>query len=262
MAVSIDKSEGTRFVRYSSEDSPEDVERFVAEHDLVVDWHRAFVSSAGILQGRRVELFRLPILSWFMAGDLSDGFAQSSVLRPIQQELEGDGFFRVLVADLDAGHDIQQVTFESSSPEKSPHYSFLIARLGVPTRREAAAGGLAVESLLARRRQRMETLENEALRVGFLLRCACDPLARGDSPAGRRAMAIVAARVGGPRCRRTMVQPGESEFADQGMAEPIVLVLHQALRRLVARLTLDLRYRYEDAAAIIDDALAGLVSTG
>ena len=258
MAVSVDKSEGTRFVRYSSDDSREAVEKFVAEHDLVVDWPRAFASSTGVLEGRRIELIRLPIVPWFVAGGLPDGFATSSLLRPLEHDLEGDGFFRVLVDDLEAGHDIQSVTFANSSPERLPYYSFFIARLGVPTLRQATAGGLAVESLLARRRQRMENTANEGQRVAFLLERACEPIVSFASPLGRRALAVLADQLGGPRSGRASSRQPESESVSQDPSDALA-VLKSAVRVQVAGLTLDLRYRYQEAAAIVDDALSRLV---
>src|SRR4051812_1485868 len=105
MPVSLDESEGRLFVRYTSDDARDAVDAFIAEHGLVVDWSRAVRSSTGTINGRRLELYRLPVTAT-VVGSLPPDFSPSSFLAPLRDELEGDGFVRALRSDLEAGHEI------------------------------------------------------------------------------------------------------------------------------------------------------------
>lgn len=61
--IQVDTDErGMPFVRYRGEAPIEDVKVFVAENRLSVDWSKAFVSSTGVLNGRPVRFWRLPII--------------------------------------------------------------------------------------------------------------------------------------------------------------------------------------------------------
>lgn len=61
-SVRIEEDEtGKPFVRYSSEVPQEAVRRFVAETGMRADWPKAFMSSTGVVNGRRIEQWRLPL---------------------------------------------------------------------------------------------------------------------------------------------------------------------------------------------------------
>lgn len=61
-SVRIEEDEiGKPFLRYSSEVPLETVQLFVAETGLRVDWPKAFRSSTGVLNGRRIDQWRLPL---------------------------------------------------------------------------------------------------------------------------------------------------------------------------------------------------------
>jgi hypothetical protein len=257
MAVHIDESEGRLFVRYTSLDSREAVEDFVAKHGLLVDWSRVLTSSTGTINGRRVEQYRLPI-STGVLGNLPAEFSAASFLIPLRQELEGDGFFRALRSDLEAGHEIQRVTFKTETGGKRARYEFVLSRLGALTTHEVPAGELPVENLLMRRRQRLAGAGDEALRVAFHLHRVGLLFRAFGSSSFRSALRALAAEVGGPR---SIGRSSGDEPANQPALEALQLLLESKLRELVAGLTLDLTYRYDEAAAIVDDALAQLIST-
>jgi hypothetical protein len=68
-------------------------------------------SSTGTINGLWIEQYRLPI-STAVVGNLPSDFSTSSFLGPLREELEGDGFFRALRSGLEAGHEIQGVSFK------------------------------------------------------------------------------------------------------------------------------------------------------
>lgn len=61
-SVRLEEDEiGKPFVRYSSEVPLEAVQQFVAETGLRADWPKAFMSSTGVVNGRRIDQWRLPL---------------------------------------------------------------------------------------------------------------------------------------------------------------------------------------------------------
>ena len=258
MAIYIDDSEGRFFVRFTSDDSRQAIEQFVAEHGLSVDWSNIIMGSTGTLNGRRFEMFRLPIVTGPVAGALPTTFASSSILLALQHELEGDGYFRVLRSDLEAGSDIQRVTFQPGPTEEDSNYVFLLSRVGTLTSHGVPAGGLAVENLLARRRQRLATTTDEVLRVAFLLGRACESFGSFGNTIRVAALKRLAASVGGPRTTETLKRQSETTLVDTA-AQALLQVLEGRLRELIAGLVLDLKYRYDEAASIADAALATMI---
>jgi hypothetical protein len=111
MAIYIDESEGRLFVRYTSDDPRQAVEDFDAQQGLLVDWSKVVTSSTGTINGLWIEQYRLPI-STAVVGKVPSDFSTSSFLGPLREELEGNGFFRALRSDLEAGHEIQGVSFK------------------------------------------------------------------------------------------------------------------------------------------------------
>ncbi len=247
MAPFIDESEGNRFVRYTSDDSKESVEQFVKANRLEVDWSHLLLSSTGTINGRRVEQYRLPII-------------ESTFVLSLRQELQGDGFYRVLQSDLEAGHDIHGVGFESTSPQQHARYTFVLARLGIVTTREVPVGGLAVENLLWLRRQRLKTLADEANRLAFHLRQAGTPFEFFGDATRSLAIAMLCSVFGRARTVRASQGVVQQDTANQAVAHTMMVTLATALRTYVSKLTADLLYSFDEAIAIAEDALINLTS--
>lgn len=53
---------GKPIVRFSHHDRPS-IDKFIAENNLLPDWPKAFMSSSGTLNGRRIEFWRVPVTS-------------------------------------------------------------------------------------------------------------------------------------------------------------------------------------------------------
>jgi hypothetical protein len=212
------------------------------------------------MNGRRIDQFRLPIVT-ALAGTLPSDFHPSSFLERLRDELEGDGFLRALRADLAAGHEIQRVTFQRATAERDAQYVFLLSRLGTLTTHEVGAGSLAVDNLLTRRRQRLASIADETLRAAFQLDRACRLFSSWGTTPRTVALKALAAEVGGPHST-PMANVFSDEPTNSRLSESVQLALQSKVRELVTNLTLDLRYRYDEAATIIDDALATLIIAG
>ena len=222
------------------------------------------MSSTGTINGRPVALYRLPIVedgSQDTEDTSARTFQTTSFVAALQKEIEGDGFFQVLKSDLEAGHEIQRVMLETAGLE-SPRYIFLLARQGVTTTREVPAGGLAIENLLLRRRQRLFSLTDESRRAALHLDRACQPFAVFGRPTMMVTLRTLATRFGGQRGSQATSDPLEEELAIQGASEALLQVLETAVRTLVAHLCLDLEYNFDQARTIADRALATIIGTG
>ena len=67
---------GKPIVRFAHHDRPS-IDQFIAENNLRADWSKAFMSSSGTLNGRRIEFWRVPVGS--RAGD--SGAIQRAISR-------------------------------------------------------------------------------------------------------------------------------------------------------------------------------------
>ncbi len=262
MAIYIDDSEGKRFVRYTSLDSKESVEEYVADSGLVVDWSKVLLSSTGVINGRPIEMYRLPIIDGSPSGTLSADFPSWSLLVSLARELQGDGFTRALHSYLEVGHKIMRVTIEPATDLQPVQYVFLLYRQETFTFHRVPAGQLPVEKLLSRRGQRLASEGDESLRVEFLLKRSGEPFAVWGSATSQMALRLLAKSIGGPRCQGAEGSPLDEESIIQAPLQAMLAVLQSEVRQILSDLVLGLNYRLEEAGSILDTALAAMIKSG
>lgn len=90
MTISIEQSEGKRFIRYTSDDSKDALLAFIAENGISADQSTAFVSSTSTVEGRTIEQMQLPIESIHLVRSVTETLPTSD-LRTVPLSSIGGG---------------------------------------------------------------------------------------------------------------------------------------------------------------------------
>lgn len=181
-------------------------------------------------------------------------------LRELKARLDGDAFVRLLKANLASGHQIQKVSFLPAEPGKPERYRFLLARLGTLSDVDVPAGSEAIERLLAERRLKLASEEEEVQRSALRFRRSLAAWRKAKSYEELRAAVARFSRRAGALASLAESQGGQHLTLDRE-----ALLLEEEVARAfdtqIASLHLDSGYDLEAAGAVVDRGLAQFIQS-